>query len=90
MLAGALTPEPDLGSNTGSLTVASLEQPLQVHGTARAARVLLGLERAYTTLRAHGWPLPELDGGLGGTPAVDLYMVPSALCAGSAACTALA
>jgi hypothetical protein len=52
--------------------------------------VLSGLERAYTTLRANGWPLPEHDGGLGGTPAIDLYVVPRALCAGGAACSALA
>lgn len=90
VLAGTLTPEPDLGGDAGSLTVASLEKPLQVHGTQRAARVLLGLERAYTTLRAHGWPLPFFDGELGGSPAIDLYMVPSALCVGGAACSALA
>ena len=94
VLAGGVTLGPDLGSDTSFLTVASLEKPIQVHAAAgnmqRAARALLGFERAYTTLQAHGWPLPEHDGGLGGTPALDLYMVPSALCLGGAACSALA
>ena len=92
--AGTLTPEPDSGAERGFLTVASLEQPIEVHATPgstqRAARALLGFERAYTTLQAHGWPLPEPDGELGGSPALDLYMTPRALCEGSAACSGLA
>lgn len=90
--AGALTPEPELATDTDLLTVASLEHPLRVHAmSARSAQqALLGMERAYTTLQAHGWPVPELDGGLGGGPAIDVYLLPRRSCAGSAACSALA
>ena len=93
VLAGALSSQPALGSDADFRVLASLEQPVTVHTASRHTqnlRLLSGLERAYTTLQAHGWPVPELDGALGGGPAVDLYMVPRALCAGTASCSALA
>lgn len=72
-------PEPSQRpSSAGALS--SALHPVSVHvadahGAAQAADVLLALERAHAWLAAHGWPPPPSDGGLGGTPGFDLYLV---------------
>ncbi|MEY4514021.1 MAG: hypothetical protein RLZZ450_6143 [Pseudomonadota bacterium] len=87
-----LAPEPQPRPNGAFRTLQSLELPVQVHvpvGTAdrRALHNLRALERAWTTLHAWNWPLPNLDGGYGGRSTLDLYAVPRTLCA--AACSAI-
>jgi hypothetical protein len=93
VLADPIVSQPEV--DTGFLTVTALEQPLQLHAAKstsarRAAQSLLALERAYTTLQAHGWPLPAFDGARGGGAGIDLYLVPRGLCHGSSACAVLA
>jgi hypothetical protein len=93
VLAGELAPEPE--REGGYLTLGSVELPLRAHAAPRSSQrrsqqTLLALERAYATLIANDWPVPMFDGELGGSPAVDLYVVPRAQCAGTAACSALA
>jgi hypothetical protein len=53
--------------------------PLHVHAPAdlpqaNVLAALAALEDAYEALAEHGWPLPQADGGYGGTPGFDLYL----------------
>ncbi|HET8938046.1 MAG TPA: hypothetical protein VFN67_31600 [Polyangiales bacterium] len=76
VIASTLEPAPE--QEIGLLTLGSLEYPLRLHtaNRKRAEQTLLAFERAYTTLQTQGWPLPTLDGQLGGGPDIDLYVLP--------------
>ncbi len=60
--------------------IRSIERPVSLHvgprvSASRADRALAALEMAYDYLADHRWPLPFADGGRGGTPGFDLYLV---------------
>ncbi len=80
--AGPTTTFPDTRPRPRALpiTLRSALAPLAVHaseqtGLARAQRALAALEHAHALSFEHGWPLPYPDGGLGGGPELDLYLL---------------
>ncbi|MCC7536410.1 MAG: hypothetical protein IT379_09360 [Deltaproteobacteria bacterium] len=68
---------------SGSIALESIVAPLRLHvpratPAARARAWLADLEWAAARATALGWPSPLPDGGRGGSPSFDVYVVPSA------------
>ncbi|MDD9967334.1 MAG: hypothetical protein OXR73_13955 [Myxococcales bacterium] len=81
---GPTVPFPDTALRPDGpwLSAHSVHESLHVHAPpsttpTHLAKALVAAEEALGQLRAAGWAVPGPDGGLGGTPGFDVYLIPS-------------